>query len=49
MEAQMEEETMAASFTVYEEIEGQGARSNVEDYDERLAKLVTDRSSMGGN
>ena len=49
MEAQMEEETTAASFNVYEEIEGQGARSNVEDYDERLRELVTDGSSMGGN
>ena len=46
MEAQMEEERAAVSFNVYEEVEGQGASSNVEDYDERLA---TDGTNMGGN
>ena len=49
MEAQMEEERAAVSFNVYEEVEGQGASSNVEDYDERLAELATDGTNMGGN
>ena len=49
MEAQMEEERAAVSFNVYEEVKGQGASSNVEDYDERLAELKTDGTNMGGN
>ena len=49
MEAQMEEERTAVSFNVYEDVEGQGASSNVEDYDERLAELATDGTNMGGN
>ena len=49
MEAQMEEERVAVSFNVYEEVEGQDASSNVEDYDERLAELATDGTNMGGN
>ena len=49
MEAQMEEERAAVSFNVYEEVEGQGASSNVEDYDERLAELATGGTNMGGN
>ena len=49
MEAQMEEERAAVSFNVYEEVDGQGTRSNVEDYGERLGELVTDGANMGGN
>ena len=49
MEAQMEEERAAVSFNVYEEVEGQGASSNGEDYDERLAELATDGTNMGAN
>ena len=49
MEAQMEEERAAVSFNVYEDVEGQGASSNVEEYDERLAELATDGTNMGGN
>ena len=40
MEAQMEEERATVSFNVYEEFEGQGIR---------LAELVTDGASLGGN
>ena len=32
MEAQMEADRAAVSFNIYEEAEGQGGRSNVEDY-----------------
>ena len=49
VEAQVEEERAAVSFNVYEKVEGQGASSNVEDYDERLAELATDGTNMGGN
>ena len=45
----MEEERAAVSFNVYEEVKGQGTRSNVEDYVERLTELVTEGANMGGN
>ena len=47
MEAQMEEERAAVRFIVYEDVGGQGTRSNVEDYYERLVELVTDGANMG--